>query len=163
MKRNKVLAALLAGALVMTSAALPNSVSVKAEKRTLEDGLVASYDFNDMTLTNKITDQGQAEAVITKLGAYGQDLVYPAGAEGKGQALKLGDYGLKLNQPNIGDNFTVSMWLKPNDEFVKNEAVMYLGQHAPEKWLAVAGPENPGTECKFWTNGSGDGQNFGWT
>ncbi len=163
MKRNKVLAALLAGALVMTSAALPNSVSVKAEKRTLEDGLVASYDFNDMTLTNKITDQGQAEAVITKLGAYGQDLVYQAGAEGKGQALKLGDYGLKLNQPNIGDNFTVSMWLKPNDDFVKNEAVMFLGHHAPEKWLAVAGPENPGPECKFWTNGSGNGQNFGWT
>ncbi len=34
MKRKKVLAALLAGALVMSSAVFPNSMSVKAENRS---------------------------------------------------------------------------------------------------------------------------------
>lgn len=163
MKRKKVLAALLAGALVMSSAAFPNSMSVKAERRTLEDGLVASYDFNKKDLTNGVSGQGQAEAIITGLSAYEQVLTYAAGDTDKGQALKLGDYGLKLNQQDLGDDFSVSMWLKPNGAFAKNEAVMFLGYHSPEKWLAVAGPENPGPSCKFWTNGSGNGQSFGWT
>lgn len=163
MKRKKVLAALLAGALVMSSAVFPNSMSVKAENRTLEDGLVASYDFNKKDLTNGVSEQGQAEAIVTGLKAYEQALTYEAGDTDKGQALKLGDYGLKLNQQDLGDGFSVSMWLKPNGEFVKNEAVMFLGYHSPEKWLAVAGPENPGPSCKFWTNGSGNGQSFSWT
>lgn len=163
MKRKKVLAALLAGALVMSSAAFPNSMSVKAENRTLEDGLVASYDFDQKDLTNGISGQGQAEAIVTGLGAYEQALTYEAGATDKGQALKLGDYGLKLNQQNLGDDFSVSMWLKPGGKFAKNEAVMFLGYHSPEKWLAVAGPESLGPNCKFWTNGSGNGQSFGWT
>lgn len=163
MKRKKVLAALLAGALVMSLSAFPNSMSVKAENRTLEDGLVASYDFNKKDLTNGVSEQGQAEAIVTGLKAYEQALTYEAGDTDKGQALKLGDYGLKLNQQDLGDDFSVSMWLKPNGEFAKNEAVMFLGYHSPEKWLAVAGPENPGPSCKFWTNGSGNGQSFGWT
>lgn len=163
MKRKKVLAAFLAGALVMSSAAFPNSMSVKAENRTLEDGLVASYDFDQKDLTNGISGQGQAEAIVTGLKAYEQALTYEAGDTDKGQALKLGDYGLKLNQQNLGDDFSVSMWLKPDGKFAKNEAVMFLGYHSPEKWLAVAGPENPGPSCKFWTNGSGNGQSFGWT
>ena len=163
MKRKKVLAALLAGALVMSSAVFPNSMSVKAENRTLEDGLVASYDFNKKDLTNGVSEQGQAEAIVTGLKAYEQALTYEAGDTEKGQALKLGDYGLKLNQQDLGDDFSVSMWLKPNGEFVKNEAVMFLGYHSPEKWLAVAGPEKPGPSCKFWTNGSGNGQSFSWT
>ena len=163
MKRKKVLAALLAGALVMSSAVFPNSMSVKAENRTLEDGLVASYDFNKKDLTNGVSEQGQAEAIVTGLKAYEQALTYEAGDTDKGQALKLGDYGLKLNQQDLGDDFSVSMWLKPNGEFVKNEAVMFLGYHSPEKWLAVAGPEKPGPSCKFWTNGSGNGQSFSWT
>ena len=57
------------------------------------------------------------------------------------------------------------MWMKPDGIFVKNEAVMFLGYHSPEKWLAVAGPEdaNGSANCKFWTNGSGNNQSFGWT
>ena len=129
----------------------------------MEDGLVASYDFNKKDLTNGVSEQGQAEAIVTGLKAYEQALTYEAGDTDKGQALKLGDYGLKLNQQDLGDDFSVSMWLKPNGEFAKNEAVMFLGYHSPEKWLAVAGPENPGPSCKFWTNGSGNGQSFGWT
>lgn len=163
MKRKKVLAALLAGALVMSSAAFPNSMSVKAENRTLEDGLVASYDFNKKDLTNGVSEQGQAEAIVTGFGAYEQALTYEAGDTDKGQALKLGDYGLKLNQRDLGDDFSVSMWLKPNGDFAENEAVMFLGYHSPEKWLAVAGSGNPESDCKFWTNGSGNGQSFGWT
>ena len=144
MKRKKVLAALLAGALVMSSAAFTNSMSVKAENRTLEDGLVASYDFNKKDLTNGVSEQGQAEAIVTGLGAYEQALTYEAGDTDKGQALKLGDYGLKLNQRDLGDDFSVSMWLKPNGDFAENEAVMFLGYHSPEKWLAVAGSGKSG-------------------
>ncbi len=165
MKKKKLMAACLAGALVMSSVIVPGQASVKAEGKSLTEGLVASYDFNDGQLANGIDGQGQAKAVVTGLKDYSGQPVFEAGDKDKGQAVRLGEYGLQLNQKNLGDNFTVSMWMKPDGIFVKNEAVMFLGYHSPEKWLAVAGPEdaNGSANCKFWTNGSGNNQSFGWT
>lgn len=163
MKKKKRMAACLAGALVMSSVIVPGQASVKAEGKSLTEGLVASYDFNDGQLANGVDGQGQAKAVVTGLKDYSGQPVFEAGDKDKGQAVRLGEYGLQLNQKNLGDNFTVSMWLKPDGVFDKNEAVLFLGYHSPEKWLAVAGPEPAGSAtCKFWTNGSGNNQSFGW-
>ena len=163
MKKKKLMAACLAGALVMSSVIVPGQASVKAEGKSLTEGLVASYDFNDGQLANGVDGQGQAKAIVTGLKDYSGQPVFEAGDKDKGQAIRLGEYGLQLNQKNLGDNFTVSMWLKPDGVFDKNEAVLFLGYHSPEKWLAVAGPEPAGSAtCKFWTNGSGNNQSFGW-
>lgn len=163
MKKKKLMAACLAGALVMTSVIVPGQASVKAEGKSLTEGLVASYDFNDGQIVNGVSGQGQAKAIVTGLKDYSGQPVFETGDKDKGQAIRLGDYGLQLNQKNLGDNFTVSMWLKPDGVFDKNEAVLFLGYHSPEKWLAVAGPEPAGSAtCKFWTNGSGNNQSFGW-
>lgn len=164
MKKKKLMAACLAGALVISSVIVPGQASVKAKGKSLTEGLVASYDFNDGKITNSVSGQGQAKVVVTGLGDYNGQPVFEAGDQDKGQAIRLGDYGLKLNQKDLGDNFTVSMWLKPDGIFVKNEAVMFLGYHSPEKWLAVAGPEdaNGSATCKFWSNGSGNDQSVGW-
>ena len=163
MKKKKRMAACLAGALVMSSVIVPGQASVKAEGKSLTEGLVASYDFNDGQLANGVDGQGQAKAIVTGLKDYSGQPVFEAGDKDKGQAIRLGEYGLQLNQKNLGDNFTVSMWLKPDGVFDKNEAVLFLGYHSPEKWLAVAGPEPAGSAtCKFWTNGSGNNQSFGW-
>ena len=163
MKKKKLMAACLAGALVMSSIIVPGQASVKAEGKSLTEGLVASYDFNDGQLANGVDGQGQAKVVVTGLKDYSGQPVFEAGDKDKGQAVRLGEYGLQLNQKNLGDNFTVSMWLKPDGVFDKNEAVLFLGYHSPEKWLAVAGPETAGSAtCKFWTNGSGNNQSFGW-
>ena len=148
MKKKKLMAACLAGALVMSSIIVPGQASVKAEGKSLTEGLVASYDFNDGQLANGVDGQGQAKAVVTGLKDYSGQPVFEAGDKDKGQAVRLGEYGLQLNQKNLGDNFTVSMWLKPDGVFDKNEAVLFLGYHSPEKWLAVAGTGD-GRKCNL--------------
>lgn len=97
---------------------------------------MASYSFDNEDLTD---GQGGADAsaVVTGLGSYSGSVSYEEGVEG--QAIRLGDYGLKLNQQNLGEDFTVSMWLKPDKTLADNQSVLFLGHHNPEKWLAVAG------------------------
>lgn len=163
MKKRKLMAACLAGALVMSSVIVPGQKSVKAEGDSLKEGLVASYDFNDGQIANSVSGQGEAKTIVTGLKAYSGQPVFEDGAQDKGKAIRLGDYGLQLNQKDLGDNFSVSMWLKPDGVFAKNESVLFLGYHSPEKWLAVAGPEPAGSaNCKFWSNGSGNNQSLGW-
>ena len=150
MKRKNLISGLLAGALVLTSVVIPGAKSVNAEEYDLTNGLVASYSFDNEDLTD---GQGGADAsaVVTGLGSYSGSVSYEEGVEG--QAIRLGDYGLKLNQQNLGEDFTVSMWLKPDKTLADNQSVLFLGHHNPEKWLAVAGTaEGP---YKFWANGNG--------
>src|SRR5699024_8812409 len=64
--------------------------------------------FDGETLADEKGGSG-ASAIVTGLNGYSGTPVYEAGKEGK--ALRLGDYGLKLNREDLGDNFTVSLWL----------------------------------------------------
>lgn len=154
MKRKNLLSGLLAGALVLTSVAVPGiGKEVKAENYDLNEGLVASFSFDNGDLTD---GQGGADAsaVVTGLGAYSGTPKYVTGHDGQG--IQLGDYGLKLNRENLGEDFTVSLWMKPDGTPADNQSGVFLGYHSPENWLSVAGQDG---RYKFWANGNG----YGWT
>ena len=118
-----------------------------------EEGAVplAVYDFE-----NGIGEGTQA--LVTGLGSYSNEVVYGEGRE-SGKAIKLGDYGLKLAQENLGENYTVSLWVKPDGNIQTNTPVLFLGYHDPEKWVSVSG-ENNNSFCKVWTKDENAGLNW---
>lgn len=153
MKRKNLLSGLLAGALVLTSVVVSGmGKEVKAEDYNLNNGLVASFSFENEDLTD---GQGgnAASAVITGLGEYSGAPKYVDGYAGKG--IQLGDYGLKLNRENLGEDFTVSLWMKPDGTIAANQAMLFLGYDNPQKWLAVAGDVSNSTQYRFWAHGNG--------
>ena len=149
MKRKNLLAGLLAGAMVLTSVVVPGPQKIQAAE---EDSLVASFSFED-ALTDSQGGDGAA-MIVSGLGAYREgNPTFEEGFEGK--AVRLGDYGLKLNKTNIGDNFTLSMWVKPDGIFKENQVVAFLGFHNPEQWVGLSGGALHGgssEECKFWAH-----------
>ena len=155
MKKRRLMSVLLASALTITSV-LP-SMAVSAAGDSVEDALVASYDFDDQTLNNSKSEGDVAQAIVTGLNNYTGTVTYGEGRNG-GKAVKLGDYGLKLNKQNLGDNFTVSLWLKAEGRIANNQSVMFLGYHNPEKWYAIAGRDS-NNGVKMWANGG----IYGWT
>ena len=158
MKRKNLLSGLLAGALVLTSVFVPGVKNVvNAEEYDLSEGLVASFSFDDENLTDSQGGE-DASAIVTGLNPYSGRMEYVDGYDG-GKGIQLGDYGLKLNRENLGENFTVSLWIKPDNTIQADQATLFLGYHSPEKWLAVAGEADNSTEYRFWGNGNG----FSWT
>ena len=113
-----------------------------------KEGKIAEYTFEESIADNNGT---AASAVVTGLGAYSGDVKYEAGF--RGEAVRLGDYGLQLNKTNLGEDFTVSMWVKPDGTFAENQVLTLLGYHDPEQWLAVSGNRSGTSTCKFWANG----------
>ena len=147
MMRKRLLSVLLTGAL-MVSTLMPGMAVSAAETKSAEDSLVASYDFDNETLDNSVKEGDAAKAIVTGLGDYSGAVKYGAGREG-GKAVRLGDYGLQLNQKNLGDNFTVSLWLKPEGTIANNQSVLFLGYHNPELWYALAGRDAKNA-VKMW-------------
>ena len=115
-----------------------------------KEGKIAEYTFEDSIADN---NGNEASAVVSGLDAYNGDVKYEAGF--RGEAVRLGDYGLQLNKKNLGENFTVSMWVKPDGTFAENQVLTLLGYHDPEQWLAVSGNKSGTANCKFWANGGG--------
>lgn len=154
MKRKNLLSGLLAGALVLTSVFVPGVKNVvNAEEYDLNEGLVASFSFDDENL--KDSQGGEdASAIVTGLSPYTGRMEYVDGYDG-GKGIQLGDYGLKLNRENLGENFTVSLWIKPDNTIQADQATLFLGYHNPEKWLAVAGEADDSTKYRFWGHGNG--------
>ena len=121
----------------------------KADK--LYDDVVAWYDFDGSNLTN-VKGGSQAVAIVSGLGEYDGEVKFDDNRDSskEGQSLKLdGSYGLKLNQKNLGENFSVSLWVKPETKLVENQSVLFLGYHSPEMWYAVSGDRN-NSQMKFW-------------
>ncbi len=124
---------------------------------SLDDTLVASFDFNG-NLNNGVDGQAAASALVTGLGAYNQSVTYGKGRNGEqDQAVRLGDYGLKLNQQNLGTEYTVSLWVNSEDALAGNQVVLLLGHHSPENWIAISGSQNNTNKVKFWGNGGAIG------
>lgn len=136
---------------------VPPHLAFAAKSASL-DGLVGEWTFENETLENDVEGGTAASAIVTGLGNYSGTVTYTEDRNG-GKAVKLGDYGLKLNQQDLGDNFTVSMWLKPDGNISDNQSVLFLGYHNPEKWLAIAGDGNNNSTTKIWANGNG----YSWT
>lgn len=144
---------------------MPEASTFSAEENVAatEDGLVAEYSFengleNSMgagqaSVVSSLKDNNKAQGFRD----YTDEVTYKEGKTG--QAIQLGDYGLKLNEQNLGDNFTVSMWLKPDGTLAGDQSVLFLGYHAPEKWFAVAGNKDGSNECRIWSHADGGAWN----
>lgn len=152
MNRKRLSCGFLAAALLFGSIAWP-APAVKAAEPDLQQGLTAYYSFDDESLANSAGEKKEAAAVVKGLKEYTGVLTWKSGKSGK--ALQLGDYGLQLNQRNLGDKFTVSMWLKPDGTLNENQSVLFLGYHDPETWFGVAGNKANSPECKIWARGGG--------
>ena len=125
MKRKNLLSGLLAGALVLTSVFVPGVKNVvNAEEYDLSEGLVASFSFDDENLTDSQGGE-DASAIVTGLNPYSGRMEYVDGYDG-GKGIQLGDYGLKLNRENLGENFTVSLWIKPDNTIQADQATLFV-------------------------------------
>ena len=93
------------------------------------------------------SQQGGDSAKAVKKGFedYTGDIAYEEGKSGKG--IRLGDYGLKLNKTNLGEEYTVSMWLKPDGTFDENQCLAFLGYHNPENWISLSGSKTESLEA----------------
>lgn len=150
MRKNKKYYGLIAGVMALALATPFVGYNIaKADK--LYDDVVAWYDFDGGALKNNKGDS-QAVAIVKGLGNYDGEVKYDANRDETkdGNSLKLdGGYGLKLNEQNLGENFSVSLWVKPSVQQIENQSVLFLGYHDPEKWYAVSGDRNK-TLFKFW-------------
>lgn len=154
MKCKKALSAFLSGAVALTTVFSSSGITVLAEDGQ-EPTPVAAYNFEgtigDATPLSSSHPNGNG------LSDYEGEILYGEGRNG-GQAVQLGDYGLKLNRENIGENYTVSMWVKSDQAIADNMSVLFLGHYQPEQWIGIAGTPDGGDVCKVWTNGDG----FAW-
>ncbi len=135
------------------------------ETSTYPDDLIAYYNFDDKTINNAVAKDSSGQAVLKGNGntSYSKDAVFAESINTeKGSAIQLGDYGLKLEQSNLGTDFTVSMWLKPTATIANNGAVTLLGYNSPENWVAIAGQNNTDNETKIWANDAVGGS-YSWT
>ena len=146
MRYKKIVSGLLACAMAVTSVFAGNVATVKAEGPEMPTP-VASYDFNG----NLGEGDTAGKAVVKGLGDYSGDVVYEAGLAEGDKAVRLGSYGIKLAPTNLGTDYTVSVWLKPDGNLAGNQSVFFLGYHKPEKWVCVAGSEKAGIQ-KIWTH-----------
>lgn len=142
MKLRKHIALLLSAAMVLSMA--------PATVLAAETEPIASFSFDDASLVNDVDDSQSATARVTGLGSYNKDVVYETGMDGTGHALRVGDYGIQLNQKDIGTEYTVSFWVKLDGSLSENQVLILMGYHSPENWMALSGSTNG---YKHWGKG----------
>ena len=147
---------IIAGLLVVSLVASVITITTRANQRDISTEPIATYTFED-SLQNVAGDASdKASAIVTGLSNYTGSIQYNADGH-TGKAVKLGNYGLVLNKKNIGGEYSISMWVKPDGKFIDNQPVVFLGYHSPEKWLAIAGNGGGNQSVKLWNNDSNDG------
>lgn len=159
MKNKKKYYGLLAGVMALALAVPFVGVNI-AKADTLHRHLVAWYDFNDGTLTNS-KGESLAAPIVKGLGSYNGEVKYDANRDENiaGHSLRLdGNYGVKLNTKNLGENYSVSLWVKPEKKVPVNTPVVFVGYHDPELWYSVSGNDDK-NRLKFWYN---NGADFKW-
>lgn len=95
MKRKNLLYGFLTAALLINSIVRP-APEARAAQPDLESGLTAYYTFDDSTLNNSMGDQKAAKVVGQRLASSDKTAVYEEGKNG--MSVRLGDYGLRLDQ-----------------------------------------------------------------
>ncbi len=159
MRNKKKFYGLIAGVTLLALATPFIGASI-AKADTLHKHLVAWYDFNDGTLTNS-KGESLATPIVKGLGSYNGEVKYDANRDENiaGKSLRLdGNYGVKLNTKNLGENYSVSLWVKPEKKVPVNTPVVFVGYHDPELWYSVSGNDDK-NRLKFWYN---NGADFKW-
>lgn len=117
---------------------------------------IISLDFNDESY-------GTATPLKIGLSDYTGVVTYEEGRTGK--AIKLDGYGLRLNQKNVGQNYTVSMWIKHDSVLKENQHILTLGHGnaSSENWLDIGGDRGSNQTYQVWTrNTTSSTQISGW-
>lgn len=123
---------------------------------------IASFNFDNSDLKST-NGKYEATARVKGLGEYSGDLVFKNDTlDGKGKALKVGNYGIELNTKNIGQNYTVSAWVKRDATIKENTAILFTGYHSPENWFGAAGGTGS-NNIKFWARDTVNGTGLSWT
>lgn len=113
---------------------------------TLGENLVKSFDFEDKTDDATAVTKAAVPAPVV-----GPEYKYAEGKSGKGIVLD-GTYGLKLADSkdlNLGENYTISFWMKPDVLGGAVDPTLTAGTFSPEHWLNLT------FDAKIWSR-SGD-------
>ncbi len=128
---------------------------LKNDAASMDTYLVASYNFDDGSLNSQKEGASAATAKTRELVSdYTGAISYDENGR-SGKAVRLGDYGLDLNQKNLGNDFTVSAWVKPDGTFDENQIMLFLGcgETGKERWTGISGETNGTNICKVWGKG----------
>ena len=146
MKCKKLFSAFLA-AVVTTVTVLPGTGTLQANAAAAPSPLKTFSFENDL--------DGSTMQTYQNAGTYTGEAVYEDGKAGK--AIRLGDYGLKLNVGNVGENYSVSLWVNPSEALKEHGALLFASapKGASELWTSLSG--NNSGKLKLWSNGDGFG------
>lgn len=148
MKYKKIVSGLLACAMVVTSVFTGNVTTAKAAGEAMPTP-VATYDFNaaegtvsptEGTLKENVEMYGKAFAAYSGGAKYGPGR--NSDTDPSDFSIQTGDYGLKLPDGPLGENYTVSLWVKPTAGVDFASSVVFVGSHDPAKWISVAGVDS---------------------
>lgn len=109
---------------------------------TLGEELVKFFDFEDKTDDATAVTKAAKPAPVV-----GPEYKYAEGKSGKGIVLD-GTYGLKLADSkdlNLGENYTVSFWMKPDALCGAVDPTLAAGTFSPEHWLNLT------FDAKIWS------------
>lgn len=151
----KIISGLLVGALAVTSVFTGNVTTAKAE--VTAEAPKYSFDFNAESLNSTVSPDDALTVVEAGNAASTAAPVYETGRSGEAgdKSVKLGSYALSL-PGNIGENYTVNVWMKSNvDTIANNNAIFLLGAGDPnQEWLGFAGNGTEG-KARVWGKYSG--------
>ena len=163
MKYKKIVSGLLACAMVVTSAFSGNVTTAKAAEQPTPIG---TYDFN--TKKDQVSpDLGTNVVAKSSCGAnsdilldYNDPIKYVPGRSGEAGDYAVdtqGKHGLILPEKQLGDNYTISFWVKPTDISKGKWAIslLFVGRHTAnqEKWVSIATRNNTGAVA-CWSTGN---------
>lgn len=163
MKYKKIVSGLLACAMVVTSAFSGNVTTAKAAEQPTP---VGTYDFNTKEsqvspdLGNGVTAKSSCGVNSDILLDYNDPIKYVPGRSGKAGDYAVdtqGKHGLILPEKQLGDNYTISFWVKPTDISKGKWAtsLLFVGRHTSnnEKWVSIATRDNTGAVA-CWSTGN---------
>ncbi len=163
MKYKKIVSGLLACAMVVTSVFTGNVTTAKAAEQPTP---VGTYDFN--TKEGQVSpDLGTNVVAKSSCGAnsdilldYNDPIKYVPGRSGEAGDYAVdtqGKHGLILPEKQLGDNYTISFWVKPTDISKGKWAtsLLFVGRHTAnqEKWVSIATRNNTGAVA-CWSTGN---------
>lgn len=163
MKYKKIVSGLLACAMVVTSVFTGNVTTAKAAAQPTPK---ATYNFNTTGQVSPELGTGvEAKASPNKtsdtLTAYNDPIKYVPGRSGKAGDYAVdteGKHGLVLPEKQLGDNYTISFWVKPTDISKGKWAtsLLFVGRHTTnnEKWVSIATRDDKGNVV-CWSPGEG--------
>ncbi len=154
---NGMVTAVKAGRATITAVVSVEGEQGKVEKTMtcaildVKAGEIGKFDFNGNLNDTSVTPDDAAS--VYHYPGDNKELEYEEkGLFGK--AVKLVNGGVDLNRKNVGNVYTVSVWMKKDEALANNHTALFLGYNNPERWVSVAGDN--ASKAKIWARQSAD-------